>query len=83
MYFKIRPQVVALCLTVGANLAQPQSTIALVGATVIDGTGAPAMSDATIVIRGNRIAAVGPRTRVQVPNGARVIDATGKFVTPG
>jgi imidazolonepropionase-like amidohydrolase len=54
-----------------------------VGATVIDGTGAAAVPDATIVIRGNKIAAVGPRTKVQVPNGARVIDAAGKFVTPG
>lgn len=74
-----------LGLTLAASTAapQPQSIVAIVGAAVIDGTGAPALSDATIVIRGTRIAAVGPRARVQVPNGARVIDGSGKFVTPG
>ena len=57
--------------------------IAIVGATLIDGTGAPAVSDATIVVRGKRIAAVGPRASVRVPAGARVVDGTGKFTTPG
>ena len=80
---------VALCtcltLLLGAS-AQPQAasgTTAIVGATVIDGTGAAAIPDATVVIRGTKIVAVGPRAKVQVPNGARVIDAAGKFVTPG
>jgi len=41
------------------------------------------MTDATIVVRGKRIAALGPRGSVQVPKGTRVIDASGKFVTPG
>jgi imidazolonepropionase-like amidohydrolase len=60
-----------------------ESVIALVGATLIDGNGGPAVPDATIIIRGNRIAAVGPRASVTVPRGARVIDAAGKFATPG
>ncbi len=59
------------------------SVIALVGATLIDGNGGPAVPDATIVIRGNRIAQVGPRASVTVPRGAHVINATGKFATPG
>ena len=63
--------------------AAGDTLIAIVGATVIDGTGAPAASDATIVVRGKRIAAVGPRASVRVPAGARVVDATGKFATPG
>jgi imidazolonepropionase-like amidohydrolase len=37
----------------------------------------------TIVIRGSKIAAVGPNDQVQVPAGATVIDAAGKFVLPG
>src|SRR5262249_57164700 len=57
--------------------------VALVGATVIDGNGGAAAPDATIVVRGTRIVAVGPRASVAVPRGARVIDATGKFATPG
>ena len=75
--------ILACCLTLVASGAQSQSTVAIVGATVIDGTGAAAVQDATVVIRGNRIAAVGPRARVTVPNGSRIIDGTGKFVTPG
>src|SRR5689334_13954759 len=59
------------------------SLVAIIGATLIDGNGGPAVPDATIVVRGKRIAAVGPRASVTVPRGARVIDATGKFATPG
>src|SRR5881396_1272224 len=57
--------------------------VAIVGATLIDGNGGPAVADATIVIRGKRIAAVGPRASVPVPKNARVIDAAGKHATPG
>jgi imidazolonepropionase-like amidohydrolase len=60
-----------------------QSTIAIVGATIIDGNGGPPLENGTIVLTGNRISAVGPRGSVDVPNGADVIDGTGKFVTPG
>ncbi|MCI0434010.1 MAG: amidohydrolase family protein [Gemmatimonadetes bacterium] len=59
------------------------SVIAIVGATLIDGNGGPAIPDATILVRGKRIAEVGPRASVTVPRGARVIDATGRFATPG
>jgi imidazolonepropionase-like amidohydrolase len=62
---------------------QGESVIAIVGATLIDGNGGPAVPDATIVVRGNRIAQIGPRASVTVPNGARVINAAGKYVTPG
>jgi imidazolonepropionase-like amidohydrolase len=37
----------------------------------------------SIVIRGAKIVAVGPNDQVQVPAGATVIDAAGKFVLPG
>ncbi len=57
--------------------------IAIVGATIIDGNGGPPLSDGTLVTKGNRIAAVGPRASVEVPEGATVIDGAGKFVTPG
>ena len=61
----------------------PQSTTAIVGATLIDGNGGPPIADATIVVEGTRIAAIGPRSEVQVPEGAQVIDGAGKYVTPG
>lgn len=64
-------------------IAIPQGTVALTHAKVIDGTGAPAMTDQTIVIEGDRITAVGPSASVQIPSGARVVDVSGKTVIPG
>src|SRR5437763_1969270 len=58
-------------------------TVALVHAKLVDGTGTPAKADQTILIRGEKIAAVGPSGSVTVPADARVIDATGKTVIPG
>jgi len=60
-----------------------ECAVAIVGATVIDGNGGAPVPDAAVVVRGKRIEAVGPRARVSVPRCARVIDGTGKYVTPG
>jgi len=57
--------------------------LAIVGATLIDGNGGAPVRDATVLVRGQRIEAVGPRASVTVPGCARRIDGTGKFVTPG
>ena len=62
---------------------QSQPAIAIVGATIIDGNGGPPLTDGTLVTGGDRIAAVGPRASVQVPEGATVIDGAGRYVTPG
>lgn len=56
---------------------------AIVGATLIDGNGGPAVPDVTIVVRGERIAEIGPRATVSVPRDAHIVDAVGKFATPG
>ena len=61
----------------------PEETTAIVGGTVIDGNGGPPIADATVVVTGKRITAVGPRASVSVPAGARIVDAKGKYVTPG
>lgn len=52
-------------------------------ATVISATGAPPQADASVLIRGRWIEAVGPDGDVDVPRGARVIDAAGKYLIPG
>jgi imidazolonepropionase-like amidohydrolase len=57
--------------------------LALVRVTIIDLSGAPPARDMTVVVAGGRIAAVGRRNRVRVPKGARLIDASGKFLIPG
>ncbi len=72
-----------LFLTVFPALAAGQDVTAIVGATIIDGNGGPPIENGTIVMSGNRITAVGPRSQVNVPRGANVIDGSGKYGTPG
>src|ERR1043165_2626563 len=57
--------------------------IALTHARVIDGTGAPAREDQTLVIRDGTIVAIGSAASTSVPEGAQVLDLTGKSVMPG
>lgn len=58
-------------------------TLAITGATLIDGTGKAPVRDAVVVVRGGRIVAAGPRARMTVPAGARRIDGRGKYLIPG
>ena len=58
-------------------------THAIVGATLIDGTGGPSLSDATVVVTGDRIEAVGAHDTVQLPADAGIVDAKGKYLLPG
>ncbi len=69
----------------GVPSAQVQQPNALVieGGTLIDGNGGAPVADSVVVIQGNKIASVGRKGQVTVPSGARVINATGKFVLPG
>ena len=56
---------------------------ALVGGTLIDGTGAAPVPDAVVLIQGDKIKAAGPAAQVKVPEGAERVDVKGKFVLPG
>jgi len=60
-----------------------EPVIALVGATLIDGTGAAPAANMTVLIQGQKIKAIGSSTKVQVPPGAQRIDAVGKWILPG
>ena len=67
------------------QVTEPQgaSVIAIVGANLIDGRGGPVVSDSVVVIRGDRIVAVGQRSAVKVPAGADVVDGKGLTLLPG
>jgi len=54
---------------------------AIKGGKLIDGTGAAPIEKATVIIEGSKIKAVGKA--LEIPRGARVIDATGKTIMPG
>lgn len=81
--FSISTALGLLFLAVLPAHAAGQDVTAIVGATIIDGNGGPPIENGTIVMSGNRITAVGPRSEVNVPRGANVIDGSGKYVTPG
>jgi enamidase len=55
--------------------------VAITHVRVIDGTGAPARENETLLIRDGNIAAIG--RDVAIPDGAFIIDGTGKSVMPG
>jgi Tol biopolymer transport system component len=68
---------------VSANRDIPKGAAVLRGARVVTMKGSEVIENADVVIRDNRIVAVGARGQVAVPNDARVIDVTGKTIVPG
>ena len=58
-------------------------TVVLKAARLIDGTGAAPISNAVIVVRDDKIAAVGTSSSITVPAGARVIDLGDATLLPG
>ena len=56
---------------------------AITHATLIDGSGAAPLPDATIVMEAGRIRDIGPSSQVTPPPGAAIVDGTGRFVVPG
>jgi len=85
------PSILALLLLVSsAEAAQPapspsspKPTLALVGGQVIDGYEGPPIRDGVVLIAGDRIVAVGPRSEVTVPPGTPVVNTEGMSVLPG
>ncbi|HEX8030604.1 MAG TPA: amidohydrolase family protein, partial [Vicinamibacterales bacterium] len=78
--------VVCVCLFVLAPAfvgTQSPAVTAITGATLIDGTGGPAVSDSVVVIADGRITAAGPRSVIQVPADATIINGAGKYIVPG
>ena len=72
----------------GAELARrlaprPASALVIRNGDVFDAERGVMRPRTTVVVRGDRIVAVGPADSVQTPAGATVIDATGKTVVPG
>ncbi|HXM42700.1 MAG TPA: amidohydrolase family protein [Bryobacteraceae bacterium] len=75
---------VFLCLSVARPaLAALRGTLVIKHVTVIDATGDPAKPDQTVVVTGDRIAAIADSARIRAPKNAQTVDATGKFLIPG
>jgi imidazolonepropionase-like amidohydrolase len=61
----------------------PPATVAIRAGRLLNGTGAPAIENAVIIVVGDRIEAVGSAASVTVPAGARVVDLSADTVMPG
>ena len=72
-----------LLITAERAPRQNSGRLVLLHATIIDATGAPPRTDMTVIISGGRITGLGPARALPAPAGARVVDATGKFLIPG
>ena len=78
----MRPLRLPTRLLLATALAAPlhAQTVAYAGATVWDGTGAPAMANAVLLVEGGRVVSV---QRGRPPEGVPVVDLTGAYVIPG
>jgi len=56
---------------------------AIIGGTLIDGTGAEPVEDSVVLVEGKLVKSVGPKRAVKVPSGAEKVDAGGRTVMPG
>src|SRR5712692_7626893 len=68
---------------VRAFVKEDAPVLALTHARVIDGTGAAARADQTLVIREGKIAALGGAAGTKIPEGAKVLDLAGRTIIPG
>jgi len=76
--------ITSLCILLPlAPLSSQQPTLALVGGRVLDGFGGAPIENGVVLIAGDRIIAVGPRSAVQVPPGVETISTDGMTVMPG
>src|SRR5690606_16706126 len=70
-------------LVLPAGVTTQTRVLVLDNVRLMDGTGAPPIERARIVIDQDRVAQVGPADTVAVPDGAERLDLTGRTVTPG
>lgn len=82
---RFTPPTEGVSLAMSQRAAKPTGTVVLTGAKLLTmaGGGAGAIENGTIVIEGDRIVAIGAAGDVQVPAGAKVIDAGDKVIMPG
>lgn len=68
---------------VTAFVKENAPAIALAHVRVIDGTGAAARADQTLVISGGKIVALGDSASTKIPDGAKILDLAGRTIMPG
>lgn len=80
---RLAPLAAALALLVAGCGDQAPTGTALVGATLLDGTGAPPRRDVVVVVREGRVEAITPQSEFKLPRRTREVDVSGKWILPG
>ena len=82
---KFQPPKTGVSLSMDVAAEKPSGTVALTGARIVTMAAKDGgiIDDGVVVIRGDRIVAVGPRGSTTVPVGAKTIDVAGKTIIPG
>jgi imidazolonepropionase-like amidohydrolase len=83
---KFRAQILfasVVIFSLSVRLDAQTGPVAIVGGTLIDGTGRPPVNDAVVVLQEGRIREVGRSGEASVPPNAEVVDAKGKTILPG
>jgi imidazolonepropionase-like amidohydrolase len=76
--------IAAIVLLTAALSANAQDSVVVIrAARLIDGTGAAPLSNAAVIVRGNRIDAFGPASSIAAPAGARIIELGDVTLLPG
>ena len=72
----------ALSQTVAATAARGDATVAFLNVAVMSMQDETLLQDQAVVIRGERILSIGPADEYSVPEGATLIDGSGRFLIP-
>jgi imidazolonepropionase-like amidohydrolase len=67
----------------GDDPAMSTGGLVITNGTIVDGTGGKPISDGIVIIKADRIVAVGPSSSIPVPSDAQVLDAQGGTILPG
>jgi imidazolonepropionase-like amidohydrolase len=65
------------------NAPLKSGAYAMVGATIVDGTGRPPIADGVVIVRDGRIADVGTKAATPIPDGVPTVDVSGRTLVPG
>src|SRR5277367_6611066 len=72
-----------LSAAVAAFVKEDAAVIALTHVRVVDGTGAAPRTDQTLLVADGKIVGLGDAASIKIPDGARVLDLSGRTVIPG
>jgi imidazolonepropionase-like amidohydrolase len=74
---------IAVSTAFDAPPGTPPPPRALIGATLVDGTGAAPVRNAAVIVRDGKIDCAGTRDTCPVPDGVTTLDVLGQWITPG